>query len=230
MLIPQRVLRTAFGVAMLVASLTLAALSPAYAQAVRSDSAQLASASLDTSTLRLVVRPASYVGNLRRQFAQGAKPTEPVVGLIAGDLWWVLVSDGADAARVVGKSELDDNKLGADAAMELARANLEKQMPPLSKVASRPGATGVSMIQGDYYTSSRLLLNEDEWNKLAESFSGRLVAVAPDPRVILFADHGVKGAREMLDRMAEDIASRSDRPLSMALVQWTADGWAPVAR
>jgi hypothetical protein len=189
-----------------------------------------AAAPLDVSTLRLVVRPASYVQNLRRQFAQAGAPSEPVAGLIAGDLWWVLVSDSPDAVRVVSKSELDDNKLGPRAAMEIGRANLERLMPPLSKVATRPGATGVGLIEGDYYTSSRLLLNADEWNKLAQGFSGRLVAVAPDPRVLLFADHGIKGAREALDRMAEDIASRSDRPLSMALVQWTDDGWGPVAR
>ncbi|HTI85112.1 MAG TPA: hypothetical protein VL966_00755 [Alphaproteobacteria bacterium] len=189
-----------------------------------------AAAPLDVSTLRLVVRPAGYVNDLRRQLAPGGPKSEPVVGLIAGDLWWVLVSDSSQSVRVIVKGELDDNKLGAGAAMEKARANLEAQMPPLSKVAARPGATGVSVIEGDYYASSRLLLNEDEWEKFARSFSGQLIAVAPDPRILLFADNGVKGARDTMDRMAEDYATRSDRPLSMALVQWTPDGWGPVAR
>jgi hypothetical protein len=189
-----------------------------------------AAAPLDVSTLRLVVRPAAYVNNVRRQMAQGGAGSEPIVGLIAGDLWWVLVSDSEQSVRIVAKNELDKNKLGARAAMELARANLEHLLPPLSKVASRPGASGVSVIQGDYYASSRLLLNEDDWDKLAQSFSGQLIAVAPDPRFLLFADNGVKGARDAMDQMAEDIASKSDRPLSMALVQWTNDGWGPVAR
>jgi hypothetical protein len=185
---------------------------------------------VDISTFRLVLRPSAYINTVRGQMAQGGPGAEPVVGPFAGDLWWMLVTDSPQTVAAVTKGDLEQEKLGARAAMEAGRANLEAMLPPLLSVARKPTASGVGAIQGDFYTSSRLLLHDDDWDKLAETFAGRLIAVAPDPRVLLYADFGVRGAYETMQRMAEDIASKSERPLSMMVVQWTPDGWKPVAR
>jgi hypothetical protein len=180
--------------------------------------------------LRLVLRPAAYVANLRGLLARGGAGSEPVVGLFAGDVWWMLVMDDPQSARAVSKSELDRSRLGERAAIEIGRANLQHLMPSLESVAVKPAANGVGTIQGDFYTSSRLLLDHDEWGRFASTLKGRLLVVAPDARVLVFADGGVRHAREALQLIAADFAEKSERPLSTTMFQWTPEGWKRAAR
>jgi hypothetical protein len=54
----------------------------------------------ERSQLRVVVRPKDYLDSIR------AKKQDPVVQLVAGDLWSVAMVDGPQMARVLGRKEL----------------------------------------------------------------------------------------------------------------------------
>jgi hypothetical protein len=182
-------------------------------------------APIDISTLRVVVRSAAYVASLRREMSAAGRGEEPVAGYVAGDLWWVLVADARQSARVVSVREVQQQNLGPRAAMEIGRANLGVLLAPLSSKVRPLPANGVGTIKGDYYESSRLLLDDDSWAQLAAAMKGRLLIAVPDPGVVLYADAKIPKSRAALVRLAREVAATSERPLSTAVLQWSPDGW-----
>ena len=184
---------------------------------------------VDVASLRMVVRPAGYVAAIKQQ-SVGQAGAQPIAAPYAGDLWLMLVTDTPNSLRAVTVRDLQKLNMNIEQAVELALRNVEALLPPLSKVVRPLPANGVGRIEGDYYESSRLLVHEDSWTELARSFKGRLLVAVPDPHVVLYADGKVPKSREALIRLAKEVAGRSDRPLSIAVLQWSRDGWKAVGR
>jgi hypothetical protein len=198
--------------------------------ALKQVAARTPTAPPDISTLRLVLRPAAYALNLWKQVGGPGADSEPIMARFAGDMWLLLVVDSPESVRVFTRKDLESTSMTFEVAMEAARANMGRVLPPLARVAPKAAANGVGVIEGDFYASSRLLLHHDQWAKLASTFKGRLLVVAPEPQTLVVADGGVRNSREAMKLIAEDYAKKSDRPLSMTMFQWTPDGWKAVKR
>ncbi|MGE5538565.1 MAG: hypothetical protein ACM30I_08090 [Gemmatimonas sp.] len=48
--------------------------------------------------------------------------------------------------------------------------------------------------------------------------------------MLVYADGGLRGARDALQLIAADFAKKSDRPLSTTMLRWTPEGWKAVKR
>jgi hypothetical protein len=60
---------------------------------------------------------------------------------------------------------------------------------------------------------------------VAERFGGELVVAAPARDLVLYVDGRPPGAREALAAIVADAHAKAARPLSTAILRWTAAGW-----
>jgi len=127
-------------------------------------------APIERSNVRAVVRTTPYVEQVRR--AVRDRPAgQPVVWLIAGDLWMVCVIDRPHGVEVLAEAVLAKLGLSADEAIALAKENLRAALPPLETVAHPMTKVGFGIIAGDYYDASRLVLHDD-WAPLSRKLRG----------------------------------------------------------
>lgn len=176
---------------------------------------------VDVTALRIAIRPANYIQSLSKQ--NGGRPeAEPVAGKLAGDLWWVVMVDAPQSARVFAQKDLSALKLSQDEIVEAARRNVEQTLKPAGPQTLSAGT--ISTIVGGYYESSRVLFPE-KWAALAAGMKGPLLAAIPSPDTILFADGGESQAADALLTLAKQAASRSERPFPPVLLRWTQTGW-----
>jgi uncharacterized protein YtpQ (UPF0354 family) len=90
-------------------------------------------------------------------------------------------------------------------------------------VEDRPRG-GIGLITGDTYESSRLLFAES-WAELAKRMHGKLLVAVPATDVVLYESASRKHAVEELTKAATEVASRANRPVSVAVFRWTPGGW-----
>lgn len=60
---------------------------------------------------------------------------------------------------------------------------------------------------------------------MAERFGGELLVAAPARDLVLYVDGRPPGAREALAAIVADAHAKAARPLSTAILRWTATGW-----
>jgi hypothetical protein len=110
--------------------------------------------------LRAVVRTEGYVEELRQVAAN--KPDAAVIARkLAGDLWLICVVDRADGVELLNMGTIAKLHLSADDAISTALDNVEQSLPPMAKQKTKLLRGKVTVISGDFYNSSRILLAAD---------------------------------------------------------------------
>jgi uncharacterized protein YtpQ (UPF0354 family) len=118
--------------------------------------------------------------------------------------------------------------LSEDEAVALAERNLTAALRPLGAVVHDLPPNGIGIIDGDFYDSSRLLLHDD-WGSLSLKMHGHLVVAVPANDVLLYGEGKDRVALGAIATFAAEAARRSQRPISVSLLNWVPGGWTIVA-
>lgn len=184
------------------------------------DAARARDAVVDSRQIRIIVRDRSYAEAIAAQ-GPGAVPARP----IGNGLSALLVIDAPTFVRSMSESDLTAMALEADTAFTTAMANAVDAEGPLSDHAALPGPGELGGIELGYFSSSRLLPHGD-WAALAGRMRGPLLAMVPEPGVLLYVDGADAEAVASMRSEARALARRSPRPLPLLVLRWTPTGWA----
>jgi hypothetical protein len=171
---------------------------------------------IDPARLVPVVRDAALDGYRGVDLAD--RPVVP--GLSA----YLATEDGAEVQYLLAE-DVALTGLTADQAWARAVANrIGRGVPRLVEVAP-----GVMSLEQDALNESSHLLDHARWRQVAAGM-GRLVAAVPNRHVLIFGDGDAPGVVAAMDGIADYARRTLDDPLSTDLIEWTGDGWAPLAR
>lgn len=177
---------------------------------------------IDKSMLRVAVRPVEYVDRVKKQMGSGAAP---IYGRpIGAGLALVHVLDYTRSIRFVGEKDLSRLQVTEDEVFKLGEQNVRASVKPLSEVTPTPGPNSFGSITGEDYASSRIAFHGD-WKALSERLNGNLIVMLPAPDVLLYGDGSTPVGVEALRTFGRDMAGKSSRPLSLAVLRWTTSGW-----
>lgn len=177
---------------------------------------------IEPSMVRVAVRPAAYVEQVRKQVAgsSGAIYARPVApGLVA-----IPVLDFARSVRFVNDRDLEKLSLTEEELFKLGERNLRSAVKPLTEVAPTPVANSLGRISGEDYASSRVLFHS-EWRDLSVKLNNKLVVTLPAPDMLLYGEGSTAASIDALRILAAETARKSSRPLSPLLLLWTEGGW-----
>lgn len=174
---------------------------------------------VDSRMVRIVIRDRAYVDAVAAQ-SDGGIPLWPVGDALAA----MLVIDAPTFVRSVTRADLKAMGLDADAAFITAVTNAEDAEGPLADALERLGPGEVGMLQGSYFSSSRLLPHGD-WAAYAATLRGPLLAMLPVPNALLYADGDDAAAVGHMQREARSLARSHPLPLPQRVLRWTPGGW-----
>lgn len=174
---------------------------------------------VDSRMVRIVIRDRAYVDAVAAQ-SDGGIPLWPVGDALAA----MLVIDAPTFVRSVTRADLKAMGLDADAAFITAVTNAEDAEGPLADALERLGPGEVGMLQGSYFSSSRLL-PQGEWAAYAATLRGPLLAMMPVPNALLYADGDDAAAVGHMQREARSLARSHPLPLPQRVLRWTPGGW-----
>lgn len=177
---------------------------------------------IERGMVRLAVRPAAYVEQIRKQIAgsSGVVYSKPIApGLVA-----IPVLDFTRSVRFVNDKDMAKLSLTEDELFRLGEQNLRSNSKPFTEVTPTPTANSFGRIAEEDYASSRILFHGD-WRDLSTKLNGMLVVMVPAPDILLYGDGSSSVGVEALRTFAENIARKSSRPLSPLVLQWTENGW-----
>lgn len=179
---------------------------------------------IERNMVRVAIRPAAYVEQIRKQFGGTANVyTKPVTqGLVA-----IAVLDFTRSVRFVNDKDLSKLALSEAELIKLGEENLRSSIKSLAEVAPVPTANSFGRISGEDYATSRILFLDD-WRELSSRLNGKLVVMLPAPDVLLYGDGSSAVGVEALRTFANEVARKSSRPLSPILLQWSETGWSEV--
>src|SRR5690348_15052425 len=121
---------------------------------------------LEKSAIRAVLRTADYVEHARNAFP-GKPQWQPIVRLLAGDVWVICVLDLPTGIKILNTEDIAKLGLSVDETVVLAKRNLTAALRPFESVIHGFPDEAFGSVRGDYYEASRLLLH-DEWAPLAK--------------------------------------------------------------
>jgi uncharacterized protein YtpQ (UPF0354 family) len=177
--------------------------------------------------LRAVVRTEGYVEELRQVAAN--KPDAAVIARkLAGDLWLICVVDRADGVELLNMGTIAKLHLSADDAISTALDNVEQSLPPMAKQKTKLLRGKVTVISGDFYNSSRILLN-DSWRRIAKRMHGDLIVAVPGTDLLVYGKSETAEDTQALRTVVALIAQQAHRQISLTLLRWTETGWDVVA-
>lgn len=174
---------------------------------------------VDSRQIRIIVRDRAYAEAIAEQ-SPGGVPARPIGDSLAA----LLVIDAPTFVRSLSDSDLAATSLEADTAFTTAMANAVDAEGPLSEHVALPGPGEVGGIELGYFSSSRLLPHGD-WAALAGRMRGPLLAMVPEPGVLLYVDGADAEAVASMRGEAQALARRSPRPLPLRVLRWTPTGW-----
>jgi uncharacterized protein YtpQ (UPF0354 family) len=177
---------------------------------------------IDSSMVRLAVRPSEYAEQIRKQMSSSGGTIyfrDVAPGLIA-----IPVLDFARSVRYVNDQDLVKLTLSEDQLFQLGMQNLRSNNRQFSDVAPVPKANSLGYIEGEDYASSRILFHDD-WQILSSKLNNKLVVALPAPNILLYGDGSTSAGVDALRTLSSDVARKSGRPLSLTLLQWTESGW-----
>lgn len=174
---------------------------------------------VDSRLVRIIIRDREYADAVAEQ-SEGGITTWPVGDALAA----MLVIDAPTFVRSVTRDDLKAIGMDADAALTIAAVNANDAEGPLADALEPLGPGEVGVLQGSYFSSSRLLPHGD-WAAYAATLRGPLLAIVPVPDRLLYADGADAEAVALMQREARSLAARSPRPLSQGMLRWTPGGW-----
>ncbi|QGZ39061.1 hypothetical protein IP92_02722 [Pseudoduganella flava] len=175
--------------------------------------------------VRLAVRPAEYATQVGRML--GAQGVKLVTAPLAADLVVIAVLDTPQATRPVTSDDLARTGLDAAAVLALARANTDREVPPLAGKAAPVEAGQIQQLTLGYYTASRLAF-APQWEALAQAQHGALLVMAPAPDLLLYSAGDTPAGIDALRTYGANLARRAPKPLSDQVLRWTPAGWQAV--
>ena len=176
---------------------------------------------IEPDMVRLVVRPAEYADQLRKQVSAGGATI--YAHAVAPGLVSIPVLDFSRSVRFVNEKDLAKLALTEQQAFALGETNLRSHGKPFAEVAPVPHANSFGQIAEDYATS-RILMHDD-WRSMSSQLNGALIVLMPDPSVLLYGDGSTRGSVAALRAYAADIARKSTHPLPLVMLKWTDAGW-----
>ena len=179
---------------------------------------------VERSMVRLAVRPAAYVEQMRKQIETMGGKGAVYAKVVAPGLVAIPVLDFTRSIRFVNDKDLGKLSLSEEELFKLGEQNLRTNTRPLSEVAPTPTANSFGRIAGEDYASSRILFHDD-WRDLSKKLNDKLVIMLPAPDVLLYGDGSTAVGIDALRTFAADVARKSSRPLSPLVLQWTEVGW-----
>jgi hypothetical protein len=173
--------------------------------------------------IRLVVRTASYVAEMRR--LAGDRPDHAGIARpVADDLWMICVVDRPHGVEPLNHGELTKLHLSEDQAIALGSKNVAAALPSLDADTHVVKQIGVKFATGDFYESSRMLLH-DSWAGMSKAMGGHLVVAVPNNDFLIYGNGGGNGDRLVLGIFAKDVLKKAPKPISAELFEWTPAGW-----
>jgi hypothetical protein len=185
-----------------------------------SESVKDLQAPIDRSMLRIVVRARDYVERMQQSVAEKgyALAVEP----LTDDLTVVCYLDMPTALRTALPKDFEVLGLSPAEALEVAKDNLvagqDEFLDSLEDLDD-----GIAILTGDVYQSSWFALPEF-FEDLAELYDGSLLVAVPAVDTLLYARENEDSIIAM-HQAAEDVADRSERPISKSVYRWIPDGW-----
>lgn len=178
---------------------------------------------LDLASLRVVLRPSSYVDSLRSKKVG----LDPVATPVEGDFWMVVARDLPTSIQPLDKKALVALHLSPDEAFAAAKVNMSAQMRDEIRQIMKKPLDSIGLVGGDDYLSS-LFAFPDMWTPLAQALHGNLLVAVPTTDIIVFEDARHPGALEKVAGTAQIAMSRSVKTFSADVFRWTPDGWQPM--
>jgi uncharacterized protein YtpQ (UPF0354 family) len=185
---------------------------------------------IDAGMIRLVVRPVPYVERMRVQM--GASPVPVYARPLVAGAALVPTADLTQSMRFIGERDLSRLGLTEEQLFALGASNVRALQRPLAEVVVVPpakasGKDAVKQIAGDEFAATRLASLED-WRTLDGKLHHHLLVMIPSPDIVLYVDGSKAANVEALRREGLDQVRKSSRPLSSAVLRWTAAGWEEV--
>lgn len=174
---------------------------------------------IDVATLRIVVRPKSYVDQIRLSQKQ-----EPIAAPFVADLWMICVADLPQAIEYPPASKFEAAGLSRDAALSICKNNTAARFSPAPKPKKHKA---ISVLTDDPYASSRLLVPET-WAALVKKSHGQLIVSVPGTDMVLYTEETDPASIEVLRNMTRDAVAHVTRPVSLAVFRWTPNGFEEV--
>lgn len=143
------------------------------------------------------------------------------------DMIIVYVVDQGGSVRGAQTKDLAAIGIERRALPALAEQNLTQALPALPADATCEPNSVTVWATGNYYESSRLLLSRF-WKDFAARSQARLVVAVPASDALIVACDPAPVTLAKLAGGIAELSSKAERPLSQALLQWTATGWQPL--
>ncbi|HVJ55543.1 MAG TPA: hypothetical protein VM689_23990 [Aliidongia sp.] len=175
-------------------------------------------------SLRVIVRPATYIEAMKRNLAGR---WEPVAAPLAGGYWMIAAADMPEAIQMVTTRDLPHLKLSSEEALEDGKKHLQAAMRRHIKAALKAPRPGISVLTNDPYASS-LLAFPELWAPVADMVGGDLLVAVPSADVVLYSPGKGADAAKRLQAAAQEIMARADRVFTDTVFRWGEDGWTPV--
>ncbi|HWE76726.1 MAG TPA: hypothetical protein VG328_26405 [Stellaceae bacterium] len=174
---------------------------------------------LDRHTLRMVVRPAGYVDEMRN-----AQKREPVVAPFMAGLWMICVEDLPKSIEFPNAKEFEDAGLTRDEALSLCKENTRKALRPIEETG-RPNFFGkVGLVADDPYESSRLLF-PDSWQTIVGKGRTPLLVSAPGSDAVLYLHSKSAAEIARLRAATLKVATDARRMISTKIFRWAPTGF-----
>jgi hypothetical protein len=174
------------------------------------------------STLRVIVRDASYAANVREMFARNPSGPSPFIRDIGDDLSIVMAADSPTQIALMTTDMLEDIGLTEQAAWDIALANTAAALPSVP-TADQLAENAVAFEVPEYAAS--MLAQPERWRGLAEAIGPDLFVTAVSDQFV-FVGVMAPGARleAFKQSVAEDCAAQ-ERCVSPNLYRWRDGRW-----
>lgn len=174
---------------------------------------------LDRNALRMVVRPAGYVDQMRN-----AQKREPVAMPFMAGLWMICVEDLPKAIGYPNAKEFEEAGLTRDEALSLCKENTRKALQPIEQTGHPNFFGKVGLVADDPYESSRLLFPES-WQAIVGKSRTPLLVSAPGADAVLYLHS--KSAKEIARLRAATlkVSTEATHSVSTKIFRWTPTGF-----
>jgi hypothetical protein len=176
-------------------------------------------------SLRAVLRPESYIRENPAVAQLGIMIK--VQGLPEG-LHALLFADQTMTMRLLGRQEIGQMHMSADAASAVALRNMASVLGPTDQAIGGVPPQRIGVLEGHPYESSRMLLHDD-WAQVSARFGGHLIIAVPSAEQLIYGAGTSPEVVRTMSAMAHEAFARAERGISPSVFAWQPKGWTVAA-
>jgi hypothetical protein len=176
-------------------------------------------------SLRAVLRPESYIRENPAVAQLGIMIK--VQGLPEG-LQALLFADQTMTMRLLGRQEIGQMHMSADAASAVALRNMASVLGPTDQAIGGVPPQRIGVLEGHPYESSRMLLHDD-WAQVSARFGGHLIIAVPSAEQLIYGAGTSPEVVRTMSAMAHEAFARGERGISPSVFAWQPKGWTVAA-